>query len=100
MITTDLHYREEISHKRQGMQFETCNRRLHDESFMWKGSIKHQLHLRRNCDQGQTVAMTEGTIADGRQRGRQKHFAQHRIVIEGVLETKRINKVNRKKMQI
>ena len=40
-----------------------------------KEPLKQQLHLRRNIDQGQTVAMSEGTRADGRQRSRQEHFA-------------------------
>ena len=52
-----------------------------------KESLKQRLHLRRNIDQGQTVATSEGMIADGRQRGRQEHFAQRRIEIEGELET-------------
>ena len=54
-----------------------------------KESRKQQLHLRRNIDQGQTVATSEGMIADGRQRRRQEHFAQRRIEIEGELETKK-----------
>ena len=41
---------------------------------------------RRNIDQGQTVAIREGIMADGRQRGRQEHFAQRRIDKEGELE--------------
>ena len=52
-------------------------------------SPQQQLHLRRNIDQGQTVAIREGLIADGSQRGRQEHFAQRIIDIEGVLETKK-----------
>ena len=54
-----------------------------------KETLKQQLHLRRNIDQGQTGAISEGLIFDGRQRGRQEHFAQRRIEIEGVLETKK-----------
>ena len=48
-------------------------------------SPQQQLHLRRNIDQGQTVAISEGIIADGRQRGRQKHFAQRKIDKKGEL---------------
>jgi len=59
-----------------------------------KRTPQQQLHLRRNIDQGQTVASREGLIADGRQRGRQEHFAQSRIEIEGELETKKKIKVN------
>ena len=54
-----------------------------------KETLKQQLHLRRNIDQGQTGATSEGKISDGRQRGRQENFAQRRIDIEGVLETKK-----------
>ncbi len=54
------------------------------------------MHLRRNSDRGQLVAISEGSKTDGRQRGRQEYFAKSRIGIEGILETKRINKVNRK----
>ena len=77
-----------------------------------KESLKQRLHLRRNIDQGQTVAnregrmadgrqrrrnidqgqivaISEGAMADGRQRGRQEHFAQRRIDMEGVLDTKK-----------
>jgi hypothetical protein len=58
-------------------------------TFHIKKKPQQQLHLRRNIDQGQTVAISEGLIADGRQRGRQEHFAQRIIDIEGVLETKK-----------
>jgi hypothetical protein len=54
-----------------------------------KRTPQQQLHLRRNIDQGQTVAIIEGIIADGRQRGRQEHFAQCIIEIESELETKK-----------
>ena len=54
-----------------------------------KEPLKQQLHLRRNIDQGQTGAISEGTKANGGQRGRQEHFAQRRIDIEGVLEPKK-----------
>ena len=39
-----------------------------------KEPLKQQLHLRRNIDRGQTVASSEGSRADRRQRGRQEHF--------------------------
>ena len=58
---------------------------LHNLHFI-KKNLKQQLHLRRNIDQAQTDATSEGIIADGRQRGWQEHFAQRRIDIEGVLE--------------
>ena len=71
MRTTDLHYRGETSHTRQRVLFETYTNYISYK----KEPLKHQLHLRRNSDQGQTVATSEDMIADGRQRSRQEHFA-------------------------
>jgi hypothetical protein len=44
-------------------------------TFHIKRTPQQQLHLRRNIDQGQTGAISEGIRADGRQRGRQEYFA-------------------------
>ena len=99
MRTTDLHCRGETSYTRhdfrvviQDLQEKTTRFTFHIK----KEPLKQQLHLRRNSDQGQTGATSEGSIADGRQRGRQEHFTESRIDKEGVLETNKINQVNRK----
>ena len=90
MKTTDLHHIGETSQTRlKGSHLRYAREHYTIYISYKKRTPQQQLHLRRNIDQGQTVAIREGRIADGRQRGRQEHFAQRIIDIEGVLETKK-----------
>jgi hypothetical protein len=90
MRTTDLNHIGETSQTRlKGSHLRHARKHYTIYISYKKRTPQQQLHLRRNIDQAQTGATKEGRIADGSQRGRQEHFAQRRIEIEGVLETKK-----------